>query len=104
MAQRISRAKQRIQDAGSDVRDARAEPSGPSGCGVVLHVLYLIFNEGYTASSGPTCSAPTSPPRRSASPGSVHRLLPDDGEVAGLLALCCSPTPAARPAPAPTAR
>jgi predicted RNA polymerase sigma factor len=53
----------------------------------VLHVLYLIFNEGYTSSSGPNL-------RRSELSGeairltrAVHHLLPDDGEVAGLLAL-----------------
>ena len=51
MAQRISRAKQRIRAAGASSRCPR-RPSGPSGCGAVLHVLYLIFNEGYTASSG----------------------------------------------------
>ncbi|MFE4194939.1 RNA polymerase sigma factor [Paenarthrobacter sp. NPDC056912] len=53
MGQRISRAKQGIQKAGgkfsmppADERKARL--------GVVLHVLYLIFNEGYAASSGPS--------------------------------------------------
>jgi predicted RNA polymerase sigma factor len=50
MAQRISRAKQRIRSAG-----ARFElpPKPAERLGVVLHVLYLIFNEGYTTSSGP---------------------------------------------------
>ncbi|HMH92956.1 MAG TPA: sigma-70 family RNA polymerase sigma factor [Streptosporangiaceae bacterium] len=65
MAARISRAKQLIKAAGSqfqlpapDDRDERLR--------VVLHVLYLIFNEGYTASSGNRCTAPTSPARPSA--------------------------------------
>ena len=53
MAQRISRAKQSIKAAGARFDDAARRPSAPSGCGVVLHVLYLIFNEGYTATSGP---------------------------------------------------
>ena len=65
---------------------------------VVLHVLYLIFNEGYTATSGPELAARRADrARRSGSPGCVHRLLPDDGEVAGLLALMLL-TDARRPA------
>ena len=52
MAKRISRAKQRIRAAG-----ARFEPPPADQLAerlrVVLHVLYLIFNEGYTASAGP---------------------------------------------------
>ncbi len=86
MAQRISRAKRSIRDAGS-----RFElPEGPEFADrlrVVLQVLYLIFNEGYTASSGPSLQ------RRDLTAESVrltrmlHRLLPAEGEVAGLLAL-----------------
>ena len=86
MAQRISRAKQRIKAAGATFElppaDERAERLR-----VVLQVLYLMFNEGYTTTSGPTCSAPTSPTRPIRLTRAVHRLLPDDGEVAGLLAL-----------------
>ena len=53
----------------------------------MLHVLYLIFNEGYTASSGDE-PAPARA-RRGGDPAGprLHRLLPDDSEVAGLLAL-----------------
>ena len=86
MAQRISRAKRSIRDAGS-----RFElPEGPEFADrlrVVLQVLYLIFNEGYTASSGPSLQ------RRDLTAESIrltrmlHRLLPAEGEVAGLLAL-----------------
>jgi RNA polymerase sigma factor (sigma-70 family) len=68
MAQRVSRAKQRIREAGAtfsmpppDEIDVRLR--------AVLHVLYLIFNEGYTTSSG----------------AQINRT--GDGEVAGLLAL-----------------
>ena len=56
MAQRISRAKQSIKASGVPFRmptdEERAERLG-----AVLHVLYLIFNEGYASSSGPSCSA-----------------------------------------------
>ncbi|MFJ9442498.1 RNA polymerase sigma factor [Kitasatospora sp. NPDC101235] len=95
MAARISRAKQRIRAAGGSFElPGGSLPEGgmptderEERLRVVLHVLYLIFNEGYTASSG----------------GELHRLdlaceairltrmvrarLPEDGEVAGLLAL-----------------
>ena len=53
MAQRISRAKQRIKATRRPVRAAARRRSAPSAWRVVLHVLYLIFNEGYTATSGP---------------------------------------------------
>ena len=52
MAQRISRAKQRSATPAC-ASTCRPRRSGPSGCAVVLHVLYLIFNEGYATSSGP---------------------------------------------------
>ena len=52
MAQRISRAKQRIRDGRRRPRDARRPSSCRRGSAAVLHVLYLVFNEGYTASSG----------------------------------------------------
>jgi RNA polymerase sigma factor (sigma-70 family) len=62
MGQRISRAKQRIKAAGSTFRlpADRAERLD-----AVLQVLYLIFNEGYTATSGPELNRSSSPPRRS---------------------------------------
>jgi RNA polymerase sigma factor (sigma-70 family) len=51
MAQRMVRAKQRIRDAGA--RFLLPPPADrPQRLGVVLHVLYLVFNEGYTTSSG----------------------------------------------------
>ena len=52
MAQRISRAKQSIKAAGA-ASSCRPSPSAPSACASVLHVLYLIFNEGYIATLGP---------------------------------------------------
>ena len=79
MAQRISRAKQTIKGAGF--------PDGPERLPVVLHVLYLIFNEGYTATSGPDLQRVELTTEAIRLTREVHRLLPDDGEVAGLLAL-----------------
>jgi RNA polymerase sigma factor (sigma-70 family) len=86
MAQRIGRAKQRIKATGARFR-LPPEPEREDRLSAVLHVLYLIFNEGYTATSGPAL-------RRAELTGdairltrTVHRLLPTDGEVAGLLAL-----------------
>jgi predicted RNA polymerase sigma factor len=52
-----------------------------------LHVLYLIFNEGYTATSGPDLQRVELTREAIRLTREVHRLLPDDGEVAGLLAL-----------------
>jgi RNA polymerase sigma factor (sigma-70 family) len=86
MAQRISRSKQRIKATG-----ATFDPPPPARRAerlrVVLHVLYLIFNEGYTASSGPQLHRAELTGEAVRLTREVHRLLPDDGEVAGLLAL-----------------
>ncbi|GAB7185431.1 DUF6596 domain-containing protein [Kitasatospora sp. Ki12] len=86
MAARISRAKQRIRAAGS----AFAAPAGAEReerLRVVLHVLYLIFNEGYTASSGSELDRPDLAREAIRLTRSVYAQLPGDGEVAGLLAL-----------------
>src|SRR5262249_25572755 len=57
MAQRISRAKQAIRASGA--RFAMPEPAERDArLGIVLHVLYLIFNEGYAATVGPDLIAP----------------------------------------------
>ena len=53
MAQRISRAKQRIQAAGRAVPACPTPAERAARLRAVLHVLYLIFNEGYTSSTGP---------------------------------------------------
>jgi RNA polymerase sigma factor (sigma-70 family) len=86
MAQRISRAKASIKSAGARFsmppQDERVERLR-----VVLHVLYLIFNEGYTASSGPDLQRADLTTEAIRLARDIHRLLPDDGEVAGLLAL-----------------
>ncbi len=78
MTRRITRAKQAIKDSGIPFR----LPSDASRLGAVLHVLYLIFNEGYVSLHRTDLSAEAIRLTRM-----VHRLLPDDGEVAGLLAL-----------------
>jgi RNA polymerase sigma factor (sigma-70 family) len=86
MAQRISRAKQTIKGAGARFslppQDERAERLG-----AVLHVLYLVFNEGYTTTSGPDLQRPGLTAEAIRIGRDLHRLLPDDGEVSGLLAL-----------------
>ena len=54
MAQRISRAKQTIKDAGSAVRPPAGAASAPTGSASCCTCSTSIFNEGYTASSGPS--------------------------------------------------
>jgi len=86
MAQRISRAKQRIAAAGASFAPpAAAEWAGRLA--VVLHVLYLMFNEGYAATSGRDASRPELTAEAIRLTRAVHRSLPEDAEVAGLLAL-----------------
>ncbi len=86
MAQRISRAKSTIKASGVPF-SLPTEQERADRLRAVLHVLYLIFNEGYTSSGGPQlqrCELSTEAIRLTRA---VHKLLPDDGEVAGLLAL-----------------
>jgi RNA polymerase sigma factor (sigma-70 family) len=86
MAQRISRAKQSIKATGSSFQ-MPPEEERSARLRVVLHVLYLIFNEGYTASSGPDLQQGELTDEAIRLTRVVHLLLPGDGEVAGLLAL-----------------
>ena len=86
IAKRISRAKQRIREAGARF-ELPAEPEAAERLGVVLHVLYLIFNEGYTASSGPALQRADLTAEAIRLARLLCRLLPGQGEVAGLLAL-----------------
>jgi len=86
MAQRISRAKQSIKGSAigfvlppSDQRRERL--------GAVLHVLYLIFNEGYGASSGKVHQRVDLSSEAIRLARAAHERLPEDGEVSGLLAL-----------------
>jgi RNA polymerase sigma factor (sigma-70 family) len=96
MAQRISRAKQRIKATGATF-SLPSEAERPERLRAVLHVLYLIFNEGYTATSGPALHRAELTAEAIRLARDVHRLLPEDGEVAGLLALMLL-TEARRPA------
>jgi RNA polymerase sigma factor (sigma-70 family) len=96
MAQRISRAKQTVSGAGFDF----TLPSGAERTErlrAVLHVLYLVFNEGYAATDGDTLTVPALSQEAIRLTRWLHRLLPDDGEVTGLLALMLL-TDARRPA------
>ena len=86
MAQRISRAKQSIKAGGGRFL-MPPEPQRAERLAVVLHVLYLIFNEGYTASSGPELQRAELTGEAIRLTRLLHGLLPDEGEVAGLLAL-----------------
>jgi len=86
MAQRISRAKQSIKSAGMRF-DLPPEPERADRLRVVLHVLYLIFNEGYTTSSGPTVHRADLTAEAIRMTRLLLLLTPDQGEVAGLLAL-----------------
>jgi RNA polymerase sigma factor (sigma-70 family) len=86
MAQRISRAKQRVKDTGTRFA-LPAELEWPARLSVVLHVLYLIFNEGYTATSGPALFRSELSSEAMRLTRAVQERLTDDGEVAGLLAL-----------------
>ena len=86
MAQRISRAKQTIQDSGIRFQPPTAEERAQR-LRAVLHVLYLIFNEGYTSSAGPHLHRSDLSQEAIRLTRIVHVLQPDDTEVAGLLAL-----------------
>ncbi len=96
MAQRISRAKQKIREAGARFElPSSAEMN--SRIDVVMQVLYLLFNEGYTATSGPDLHRPDVTAEAIRLTRLLHVLVPDEAEVAGLLALMLL-TEARRPA------
>jgi len=86
MAQRVSRAKQRIREAGATF--SMPPPDEIDGrLRAVLHVLYLIFNEGYTTTSGAQINRADLTAEAIRLTRALHRVRPGDGEVAGLLAL-----------------
>jgi len=86
MAQRISRAKAKVKESGARFTmpsdDDRAERLA-----AVLHVLYLIFNEGYATSSGPDLARADLSGEAIRLTRAVRAAMTDDSEVAGLLAL-----------------
>ena len=96
MAQRISRATQTIRDSGVPFAMPDAEERA-ARLDAVLHVLYLVFNEGYTTSSGDALHRTDLSDEAIRLARDVHALLPREGEVAGLLALMLL-TDARRPA------
>jgi predicted RNA polymerase sigma factor len=85
MGQRISRAKQSLRGRGLDA--AGEATDGPGRLAVVLHVLYLVFNEGYSASAGERLERRDLAAEAIRLTRLLHRLAPDDPEVTGLLAL-----------------
>jgi RNA polymerase sigma factor (sigma-70 family) len=96
MTRRISRAKQSITDSGTPFRlPDRAQR--PARLATVLHALYLMFNEGYTATSGSSLLRTDLATEAIRLTRSVCRLVTDNTEVTGLLALMLL-TDARRPA------
>ncbi len=92
MAQRISRAKQALHEEDFTLPTGVRDRLAP-----VLHVLYLIFSEGYTPSDGDAVTVPALSGEAIRLTRWLRRLLPDEPEVAGLLALMLL-TDARRPA------
>lgn len=86
IAQRISRAKQRIKASGAEFQMPPHQERSDR-MQAVLRVLYLIFNEGYTASAGAVLLRGDLTAEALRLTRQVREQLPDDGEVAGLLAL-----------------
>jgi RNA polymerase sigma factor (sigma-70 family) len=87
MAQRISRAKQSIKASEAPFRMPSGEAELADRKRSVLHVLYLVFNEGYVSSIGAELQRVELSGEAIRLARMVHRMLPRDGEVAGLLAL-----------------
>jgi RNA polymerase sigma factor (sigma-70 family) len=86
MAQRITRAKQSIKDSGIPFQLPTAQER-EQRLRAVLHVLYLIFNEGYTSTAGPNLQRNDLSHEAIRLTRIVHHRQPNDTEVAGLLAL-----------------
>ncbi|MEU5811850.1 sigma-70 family RNA polymerase sigma factor [Streptomyces sp. NPDC047718] len=97
MAQRISRAKHTVKASTAALAPPPGGAERAERLAEVRHVLYLVFNEGYTATGGPDLTAPELSAEAIRLTRLLHRLLPDDAETAGLLALMLL-TDARRPA------
>jgi RNA polymerase sigma factor (sigma-70 family) len=96
MTRRISRAKRQVKDSAVPFRMPAADERA-GRLAAVLHVLYLIFSEGYAGTAGPSLHRNELAVEAIRLTRIVHRLLPEDGEVTGLLALMLL-TDARRPA------
>jgi len=86
MAQRISRAKQSIKSSGVGLA-MPTDAERAERLGAVLHVLYLVFSEGYTSSVGQDLHRTDLSNEAIRLTRTLYALLPKDGEVGGLLAL-----------------
>jgi RNA polymerase sigma factor (sigma-70 family) len=86
LGQRISRAKQAVKASGVPFERPSAEVFAER-LKTVLHVLYLMFNEGYASSDGPELLRVDLAEEAIRLVRSLRRVLPEDGEVTGLLAL-----------------
>ncbi|MDX2968016.1 RNA polymerase sigma factor [Kribbella solani] len=84
MTRRITRAKTAVREDGSRFT---LPADREERLGAVLHVVYLIFNEGYTTTTGPSLQRVELAAEAIRLARLLHRLLPDDPEVSGLLAL-----------------
>ncbi len=86
LAQRIVRAKARLE-AVSDPFRLPPVAEMPARVAAVAHVLYVVFTEGHTATTGGGLTAPSLGAEAIRLARELHRSLPDDSEVSGLLAL-----------------
>jgi RNA polymerase sigma factor (sigma-70 family) len=86
MAQRIVRAKATLDEIGAPL-GVPAVAEMPARVAAVAHVLYLVFTEGHTATTGGSLTAPSLGDEGIRLARELHGALPDDGEVSGLLAL-----------------
>jgi RNA polymerase sigma-70 factor (ECF subfamily) len=86
MSQRLLRARKALQSAGAKIRIPDPDELGPR-LTQVLEVVYLVFNEGYLASSGRQPARRDLAAQAIALTRTLHRLMPNEPEVLGLLAL-----------------
>ena len=86
MTRRITRAKQTVRDSGARFAMPRGE-AYDERLAVVLHVLYLIFNEGYATTAGEQLQRTDLTAEAIRLTRMLHRTRPDDDEATGLLAL-----------------
>jgi RNA polymerase sigma factor (sigma-70 family) len=96
IGKRISRAKQRIAESALPLRMPEPDEM-PQRLRTVMHVLYLMFNEGYAATSGPAVSRTDLTAEAIRLARMLHTAMPDEPEASGLLALMLL-TEARRPA------